>query len=355
MIVYFSILAIMGMLFTVRSSNLVQTDRTRNLIYWLVWTILFAVVAFRYNVGTDYKYYRYNYQYEYADTFFGALTSKDAIGASLLTWISHLIYDDYATFFFLGAFICIIPCGIMVKNHSIAPCMSTVLFVLLGCWHATFVVVLQYAAVGILTIGYRYLIERKFWRWCIICVAASIFHITTLIMIPVYFIAQPYVNWRRIGLILLIGLVISLAYDPLFSLMVFLGGESMVGLEDTSFAAEQLNLLRVLVQCAPAVFATVLLNYYDCTDKRFALLYNLSLFHAVLCIGTMNSAYLNRFTMYTAYYNVFFIPYLVKPFARKMRVFIWSVMLILYGIFWAYDLYKGTDTVVFQWIFQRGV
>jgi len=116
-----------------------------------------------------------------------------------------------------------------------------------------------------------------------------------------------------------------------------------------------LNIFRVLVNCAPAAMATVLLNYYDLKDKKFCMLYNLSLFNAVLNVGTMNSAYLNRFALYTIFYNALFIPYLVKPFKKNTRIFIWTVMLALYFVFWLYDLYKVPATKSFSWIFERGI
>ena len=355
MIVYFSVMAILGVLFTVYNSNLAQTQKTKNAIFFIAWFVLFVVVAFRYDVGTDYKYYRYNYNYRYADTLWGALTSKEAIGGSLLTWLARIIYDDYATWFVLAAVVGIIPCSVMVKKYSIAPCMSTILFVVLCCWHTNFNIVMQCTAIGVLAMGYRFLLERKLLPWCLICAAASVFHVTALMMIPVYFLVSTNLTWKRIGLLFLIGVIISLVYDQLFALMQILGGESMTEDANSSYGSHQLNILRVLVNCAPALMATLLLNYYDKSDKNFCLLYYMSLFNAVLNLGTMNSAYLNRFALYTIYYNVLFIPYLVKPFNRTNRAIIWTVMLTLYGIFWAYDLYKCSDTVVYQWIFQRGV
>jgi len=355
MIVYLGVMACLGMLFTVRSSNLAQTERAKDMLYWFAWLILFLVVALRYNVGTDYKLYRSNFNNKYAATFSQIGKTDAALGADLITVISKLIWNDYATWFFIMAVFAVFPCALLIRRESIAPCLSTVLFVVLGCWHNSFNIVMQCASVGILALGYRFLRDRQFFKWCLICLLASMFHITTLVMIPVYFLVSSHISWRRILLLVGMGLLITVTYDELFSLMGTLSGNSMTESVDSSFGSNQLNIFRVLVNCAPAAMATVLLNYYDLKDKKFCMLYNLSLFNAVLNVGTMNSAYLNRFALYTIFYNALFIPYLVKPFKKNTRIFIWTVMLALYFVFWLYDLYKVPATKSFSWIFERGI
>ena len=355
MIVYFVVLACVGGLFTVRNSNLAQSKRTKDTYYWLVWLLLLLIVALRYNVGTDYKLYRSNYNNKYA-TMLSQIGKTDAsIGADLVSIISRFIYDDYATWFALMAVFAIVPCGWLISRECASPCLSTVLFIVLGCWHTSFNIVMQCASIGVLALGYRFLRDRHFLRWCIICVIASVFHITALIMIPVYFLAAPQISWKRVLFLIAVGLAIAVMYDELFALMARLSGESMSESVDSSFGANRLNIFRVLVNCAPAIMATAMLRYYDSNDRQFCLLYNMSLFNAVLNVGTMNSAYLNRFALYTIFYNVLFVPYLVKPFKRRTRVFVWTAMIILYTIFWAYDLYKVPDTRSFHWIFERGV
>lgn len=355
MIVYFAVIACVGALFTLRNSNLAQTQRTKDIYYWLVWLILFLIVALRYNVGTDYKLYRFNYNNKYATSYTQIGKTDASIGADVVAVISRFLFDDYATWFFLMAFFAIMPCAWLISREGISPCLSTVLFIVLGCWHTSFNIVMQCASIGVLALGYRFLRDRCFWRWSLMCVIASVFHITSLIMVPVYFLASTKISWKRVLFLIFMGLVITVTYDELFALMARLSGDSMTESVDSSFGSNRLNIFRVLVNCAPAIMAMVLLKHYDRSDKQFCLLYNLSLFNAVLNVGTMNSAYLNRFALYSIFYNVLFVPYLVKPFKRNTRIFVWIAMILLYTVFWAYDLYKVPDTRNYYWIFERGV
>ena len=355
MIVYFIVIACVGGLFTVRNSNLAQTQRAKDTYYWLVWLLLLAIVALRYNVGTDYKLYRSNYNNKYASAFSQIGKTDASIGADVVAVISKIVYDDYATWFAIMAILAILPCAWLIRKECSSPCISTVLFIVLGCWHTSFNIVMQCASIGILAIGYRFLRDRCLWRWCILCVLASVFHITALIMIPVYFLASPQITWRRVLFLIVVGLVITVTYDELFALMARLSGDSMTETVNSSFGSNRLNIFRVLVNCAPAIMATLMLKHYNVRDKQFCMLYNMSLFNAVLNVGTMNSAYLNRFALYSIFYNALFIPYLVKPFKRNTRIFVWTAMILLYVVFWAYDLYKVPDTRNFYWIFERGV
>lgn len=348
MIVYFLVVFMVGICFTVRNSNLAVQKRTKEFWYILAWIILFLVLALRYNVGTDYPHYARNYRFYIAMD----LDFSDALGASLIAKFGSIFYDDYAMWFFIMGVITVVPCALIIRRESIAVCLSSILYVVLCCWHTSFNIVMQSAATSVLLLGLPLLRERKFVKWCLLCLLATLFHVTAVIMIPVYFLITPKVTWTRSITLLFIGLAITLLYDELFALMETISGKASETV-DSTYGSLQLNSLRVLVNCAPVVLALMLLKYLDLKDPKFCLLFNLSMFNAVLNIGTMNSAYLNRFTVYTIIYNALFIPYLAKPFKRKSRIIFWSVLLLLYGAFWAYDLYKCADTVQYYWIFQR--
>lgn len=348
MIVYFLVIALVGACFTVRNSNLAIRKHTKEFWYFAAWMILLLVLALRYNVGTDYPHYARNYAYYVAMD----IEYSDALGASLIAKIGALLWDDSAMWFFIMGILTVIPCALVIRRESISVCLSSMLYVILCCWHTSFNIVMQSAATSILLLGLPCLRERKFIKWCILCLIASVFHITAIVMIPVYFLVSPKVTWTRSFMLLGIGLTITFLYDQLFALMETISGKASETV-DSTYGAEQLNLLRVLVNCAPTVLAVCLLKYLPLQDKKFCVLFNLSLFNAVLNVGTMNSAYLNRFAVYTIIFNALFIPYLAKPFKRKSRIMFWSALFILYGAFWAYDLYKCADTVQYYWIFQR--
>lgn len=349
MIVYYSVLlSLLGIFFVHSKTNLSSNKTITKWLYAVAWIVLIAVAGLRYQVGKDYIQYSINYSYYLTR----AVEFINQPALTLVAWIARFLHNDYATWFFLMAIITSVPVAYVVKKESIAVGFSTILFLLLGCWHTSFNIVKQSAAASIIFMGYRSLVDRKFWKWTLFCFIASLFHVTALFMIPLYFLIDNKINWRKTGTIIIAGVLITLLYEELFNIMGALRGDSATSIS-SAYGTEQLNVLRILAHCAPPLLASVLLKHFDKGNSDFCVLYNISLFNAVLNIVTAKSAYLNRFSIYTLLFNILFIPYLVKPFKKNSRFLVAGVITVLYSVFCFYDLYKGSTTVDFYWIFQR--
>lgn len=320
----------------------------KSLLFFSSGFVLLMVAGLRYQVGTDYAAYQSNYtDYLNADI--------SLLGQPVLTAVAKLsafIYNDYATWFFLMSFITLVPILITIKNRSINIGFSLLLFVLLGSWHTSFNIVKQSAAMAIIFAGYPFLIDRKFFKWLLICFLATMIHVSALFMIPIYFVATPKVSYIRVIVFILIGVVILMVYDQLFLIMESLKSDSGGAISSESdLATTEVNSLRILVSLAPFIF--FLLKKYDFKNEEFCVLFNLSLINAVLNIASSQSIYLNRIVIYTNVYNLMFYPYLVRPFGKNGRMLMYATIFVLYLVYWSYDLYKCSDTVNYQWIFNR--
>lgn len=349
MIVYFSTLAVVSFLLVAYSRKR-MTETGKRFFYFLVAATLLFVAGFRYRVGTDYVQYARNYAaYQSNDI---ALLSQPAV--TIVARLSALIYDNYATWFFLMSTITILPVMKTISKESCCVWLSVILYILLCCWHVPFNIVKQGAATTVLFAGYPFLRDRKLKEWCIACLLASTFHVTALLMIPVYFLVSSSITRKRTVLIILVGIVILVSYDYLFDLVEILKQGERVLSSSSNLRSDGVNMLRTLVHCVPVLLFFLFRERYDKQDANFACLYNMSLLNAMLNIGSMNSIYLNRFCNYTIIFNVLFIPMLFQPLKRKRSTFwILPLALFFYFVFWSYDLYKGSATVIFHWIFER--
>lgn len=347
MAVYFTTLALIAILSSLYGKR--NTKTINNILVISCAIILIFVSGFRYCVGTDYLTYAGLYPKLLTDKL--SFFSQPALG--IVARISAFIFNDYAMWFFLMAVITVAPVIYIIKKDSISFSISIILYMLLGCWHYSFNGVKQCAAASILLLGYNYIKERKFFKWCLICLIASFFHISALLMIPLYFLIVPKISTKRIMLLILIGAIIFFFYDELFDMFEILRpGASDV---DSDVGQRDVSILRIAVCCAPAILGVIFKSRFDeldQKDERFAVLFNLSVMNAVLNVGTMFSVYLNRFTIYTNIFNILFIPYLAKLFKKNERIIFLMVMMSLYFIFWYYDISKP-DTADFQWIFER--
>ena len=347
MVVYFTMLFFAaGAIFV--AEHVRMPKMMRQSTYMFVGMMLIFIAGFRHYVGTDYAQYVRNYSMYLSRS----LSWSTQPALSVVAIVSKWIKNDYATWFFLMSLITVLPVLWTINKHSVAIGMSLIMYVLLGCWHFSFNIVKQSAAASFLFLGYGALKERKLLQWMIFCGIASMFHVTAILMVFVYFLVDSRITKKKTLLLIAIGIVILLSYDYLFEVASFLKqGESLVGI-NTGTRNNSVNILRILVNCAPILLTIMIWKKVDKNDPAFATLFNMSLLNMVLNVGSMNSIYLNRFCCYTNIYNVLYIPMLFKKMKGYRKWFIVPI-LILYVVFWAYDLYKGSDTVVFNWVFNR--
>lgn len=346
MIVYYSslFLALIFLQIEKNSSKKLNT----NICYFFVVSILVLIAGLRFQVGTDYPHYVNNYLYVYTKDDY-SFFSQPAI--FIISKISQFIYDDYATWFLLMSCITVIPTIllIIIRNEYVEWCI--IFYILLGCWHFSFNLVKQSVAATILFCGYNYLKNRKFKQWILICVLAFTFHVSAILMVPVYFIIDKQIKIRKIILILIIGIIVFFSYDYLFDLINFLKQDR--SLVYGYYKTSSVNVLRVLVGWIP-ILLCLLWNEgkrYN-GDLDFSCLFYLSLLNAVLNTAAMNSLYLYRFCCYTNMYNILFIPKVING-TKRYRKIIMALMFIFYFAFWSYDLYKGSTTVNYHFIFER--
>lgn len=370
MTVYYFVLAlVIGIVFLSGRIKQVQMKiRHRSidkdkLFLTIIGLVLILVSGLRYRVGTDYSAYVINY------AGYKALNYRN-FGVRLLAIIASWINDDYSTWFFLMALLTVGLCVYSIYKKKEYWHISIILYLFMGYWHASFNIVKQCAAMAIIIACQDFLIEKKFAKWAMACLAASLFHVSAIILIPVYFLVTKKINIKHLFLIVLVGVVISICYEKLFSIMAFL--KSNEGLESISSAvgAREVNVLRVIVNVIPA-FLMIFLKYnYKAYEERendsaetnvaharydgeLTVWSNMALLNAVISVAAQNSVYLTRFCYYTGVFNMFFIPFALSSVRRNTRLLIYSILLICYFIFWVYDLSKGSTTVAFHWIFER--
>lgn len=327
-----------------------QFSNNRKALLSTACIVLFAVSGLRFYVGTDYSHYISGFS-RYVNSTTMELLRQPAI--ILVAKITHLISDDYAIWFFAMAMITVIPVFIGIYKYSVSIALSMILYLLLGCWHFSFNIVKQSAAAAFLFLGYGALRSHNLKRWIIFCAVATLFHFSAILMIPVFYVVAVPKSKRNSAIIIGLSISILFFYDRLFILASLLKqGENTISIYSAT-RNNAVNILRIAVNCAPLLLCALSSQINDKTDLDYNTLFNLSLLNAGMNIGTMNSIYLNRICVYTTIYNVLFIPVIIKRISSRNRMICIPIMLLLYIVFWWYDLYKGSATVVYHWVFER--
>ena len=350
MIVYYSVLVILILNCCV--SYIKVGRKTLNKTMFILSTLLLIFVSgFRYKVGTDYDTYKRLYTIYKT----GPIVLWETPALYIIARFSALIYDHYATWFFIMAALTIGLIMFGIYRNSVSIWFSVALFLFIGVWHESFNIVKQSAALAVLFLGYKSIKFGKFFKWCVYCFFATLFHISAVFMVPVYFLARSeYFSIKKIIFVVVITVLFAFLSDYLFNLMAWLKQGDGVTESDSFLGERAVSWQRIIVAGAPLLFCFIFRKSYDFHDDEFRLLFYLSLLNfALYLFVASNSVYLARITMYTNVFNILFIPHLIKPFKKADRIIGIVLILTLYCIFWSYDLMKVPETRNFYWIFGR--
>jgi len=325
-----------------------------NLFFIMLIILTLSLVAgFRWQVGTDYTTYANNY-FSYSITPLQELSLFNEPGIRLISKIASYIYDDPATMFLLSSIITVGLSTWTIYKYSNFFVVSILLYVFIGAWHGSFNGIRQYLACAVLFAGHRYIIDKKFWKYLLIVLIASLFHISAFAMLLVYFVPRSQMNIKKI-MILVISVIIALySYEYIFGIIDnILQSRSDLNIENIgSYLTEDLSILRILVMLAPPVLSFFVTKKNELSEEDNFYI-NMLFVNAAIYIISSRSAYLARFAMYTNIYMALGFPRIFKGTTKKSRTLIIYISMVLFFLYWAYEIYITPNLYNFQWIFER--
>lgn len=308
--------------------------------------VLICVAGFRYRVGTDYGSYMRGYEARVERVWSDVINFNEP-GLSVLAYLGSLIYDDYAMMFFLASFITVYLNVKTIDKYSTNIVLGLLLYIFIGAWHGSFNGIRQYLAAAVLFAGHRFILEKRFWKYLCVVILAMCFHMTALIMLPVYFLANRRITIKNVVILCLFAIAMSLSYDLMFDIMENIKGRDQ---REYEYMQTSVNILRILVSFAPILMLT-LVNRNYLVDRENTLYMNLLLVNAAFMFATSNSAYLARVGIYTDIYATLAFPRLLKGMSSSNRRVMTFLIVVLYFGYWLYEITsRGSQ---FTWIFSR--
>ncbi len=318
------------------------------LFVFLCMATLITVSGLRYYVGTDFGAYYKGYE-RWADEFLTRWKEWDEPGLSTIAKVIYPISKDGGTFIFVTAAITVTLFVVTIAKNTDTFFFSMVLYICIS-WSGCFNGVRQFLASAVLFAGHRLIFERKFLKFCIVVFIAASFHITALIMLPMYFLISEVLDLKKIVFILVAGIAIIYSYDFFFEVVGVLK-DSETGGADTNYAQTDIHPLRILIAFAPVILYFFLLfqkKGFTGTENFYM---GFVFVRAALIFGTSNSAYLNRASIYFAPYICLALSVLVKKFPKNQHFILKATIIVLYFIVW---IYIEAIKIEWQWVFNRG-
>ena len=313
----------------------------------VIFLILVFVAAFRYGVGTDfYAYYKTS---NWTSRF--KLGHYNEPGFTVFALACNYLFNGANGAITIMSSVVVVSLFVFtIVKRSEAIDISVFLYIFIGCFAGVFNGVRQYMAAAILFAGYRFVVEKKLFKWLFIVLLASTFHVTAILVFFIYFICNLRCNWWLVMLYAALAVALLFSYDSIFELIG--------GLKQTEFNPEDeymtghVNILRVLVQCVPIVMFLFVKKSVINGDRECRFLFNISLLNAAFAIAAMNSPYFSRFCIYTSCFQILMYPKIFSKMIKDNKNIFTVALLACYGIFWIYEMFNNTGTKEFHWIFN---
>lgn len=205
----------------------------------------------------------------------------------------------------------------------------------------------QFICVAVLFLCCDWIKDGRLIRFTIAVLLLSTFHLTALLMIPIYFVARSKPWDKKIGLFIIGIILICVFAEPFFSgVDSALGNTAYAGATGQFEEDDGVNPLKFLFISIPAVIAfwkrDVLRQYYE-KNALLPICINMSLIASALYfVGIFTSGILiGRLPIYAEVYDLILIPYLLNVCFSKTERSIIKPVYVLFLILFFYLLSNG--------------
>ena len=330
------------------SEGEVKYKNNYGIFYFILFAVFVFVGGFRYYVGTDFGGYYKMYVFSWTEIV-EAFKTLDEPGLKLVSYLARIIWDDGVSVIF---FACLITTALVFRgiskfdNNDIT--IMLLIYVFIGGWTFSFNGVRQGLAAAIIFAFAK--VTEKNWvlKYMVLCFIAFLFHKSALMMLPILILSHRKFDKSQILVLLFSAVAIPFLFDFAFDFM----GSNTTNEDALLYIERQINPIRVIVAFAPIILLFFVVNKKDFFKKNsFAV--NLMIYNAILTFTTMNSAYLNRFTHYTGMFLMIYFPSVLKSMRKDYRIAATIAIVVLYFLFFRYEMTNGVSRVTWQWSFSH--
>ncbi|MGG7078777.1 EpsG family protein [Clostridium sardiniense] len=297
--------------------------------------VLILIAGLRTNIGDTGTYIRSYIDFE-GKTLSEALENKGDWGFYLFTYYIYQISSNPQVMIFINALITqILYLRFFLRYKSLLE-LEVFMYISSGYYFVTMNGIRQSLAAGIIMIGTKYIISGNFKKFFIIIVAASIFHQSALIMIPIYFISRMKPWSKKIFIMIGIAVVGTILFYELLPILerILQGTNYEHYIKVFQEGTEQgANILRVLVAAVPLVLAYI--RRKDLEDSSFNRVFiNMSVINFVFMLFSLQTWIFARFTMYFNMFNFILLPSVISSWkSNKEKRLLYILFIICYLLF----------------------
>ncbi|MFA6308367.1 MAG: EpsG family protein [Clostridia bacterium] len=340
-----------------RLSKLHKLVKVRVFGYIIIILPTVFLASVRNGIGTDFGYYLNNYHVFQNTNIFIAIKETGEPFFTLLNYIANFLFfgQDWGIFF-LSSFITMVFIVLTLdyfKKHISIPVAMFIFYMIF--YLTTYNVVRQMIAVSIILFSYKYVVEKKPFKFLILVIIAALFHQSAIICLAFYFLRYIrfehfYVKIVYLTIIFTSTLWIDSFIGLLKNIPIISGYLDKYGFEISHFGFGY--LLYAIPIVAPAIlFANKVIKL----NPNYRFFINLSILYVPMSLLGYYQIWAIRATYYVTISQIILIPLILYSLKLKSNKILGYTMVIIYYLlifYFEFVLNNSSESFPFMSIFQ---
>jgi len=258
---------------------------------------------------------------------FQALDVKVEPGYRLFEFIVGRVFGNYQYLLIIAAILYITVISYHIYKYSSNPMFSYLLFILFGFYTFALSTTRQIIAIGFVMIAFKYIKEKKIFKYMFFVILAFSFHMTAIIFLPCYWFNMFKLSKKTIILFISIALVVIGLKDDI---RIFLINNSKNEYMPMETGGNKMYLFMLASVALGIVFRKQLIRNNDSNKYLFYMM----VVSAILMPVTQFNPAVMRLYFYFFIFMIIYIPNLLIVIKDKAIRLICISGYTLIGIVW---------------------
>lgn len=314
----------------------------RGFFAWNAVLIPSVIAGLRYGIGTDYlAVYLPEFQKLQQNPDYG---SRMEFGYVLLNKLVAALGGGFQFLLFLVSFLTVLffYLGLKQYREEISVGLGMFIFMLLY-YQLSYNMVRQAAAMSIVFYALRYIVGRRFWKYCLFLLLASAFHASSLLFLPFYFLYFLYgkEQYRFVrGISYLLIVVLALNYNTILY-PVFKSVDSLSYYANYFRATKAFEWsIGIFARTLPFLLPGLMLYKKLKEQNRLLLLFNLVFLGCIIRLTAYTTVYYTeRIALYFLLPQVVLVPWYCRQLKKRKQSWLGAVILACVVFLWIYDFF----------------
>lgn len=353
-----------------------KPSKNKNLIFiFLSFGQLYLLTTFRLGIGYDYNMYAQAFIDLQTQDFWNFTYYDWEYGFILLTKLLGMILPSYTSYYAIIALITLIPVAIFIYQNTEKVWLGTFMYINFFLFFMQMNFIRQAIAVSITLFAWQFIRKKKFFKFTLVILIASLFHTTVLVMIPFYFITKLRPTGKQV---IFYGYALTVFYFSSMGIINLVTKVFHQEYNNTQFILEGISLIYAVVPIIILIFTMInaekILKINP--DNRYVI--SMVFAGTFFMIIMARHSILERFSYYFFIYIALLVPELissvekygfgrvknhailpdetpiedVKRFKSQSRVLTTVIFVLSYALF-TFGMYESAHGVIpyTSWVF----